>query len=240
MKKLISIMFSLLLAVTTSFAQYYIGYTTANVNLRECPSTECSILCKIPKHGNIFIFENQYENGFYKIIYIDKDIEGYVSAKYIVKDREIAVNDGGTLQKVGQSEDEWPTISIENACDVRTTLRLNSKTYYLEPNKTYDIISDPGQVLIIASSPGIIPYVGADVLENNSEYWWKFFVVSSKNSLPDNNGGTAYVSSTDGRAYHKISDCPYINGNGHVRSMSVQDAMNMDLKPCKHCYNINK
>lgn len=239
MKKLISIMFSLLLAVTNGYAQYYIGHTTTNVNLRECPSTECDILYKIPKYGNIFIFENQYENGFYKIIYIDKDIEGYVAAKYIIKKQEVAVNEGGTLQKIGESNDLWPTISIENACNVKTTLRLNNKTYYLEPNQTREIVSDPGQVLIIASSPGIIPYVGADVLENNAEYWWKFFVVSSKNPVPNNDGGTAYVSSTDGRSYHKTPDCPYINGNGHVSSMSVQDAMNKDLAPCRYCYDIN-
>lgn len=238
MKKLIVITYSLLLAVTNSFAQYYIGHTTTNVNLRECPSTECGILYQIPQHGNIFIFENQYENGFYKAIYIDEDIEGYISAKYVMKDREVTVNDGGTLQKVGQSNDEWPTISIENDCNVRTTLRLNSKTYYLKPHEQREIISDPGQVLIIASSPGIIPYVGADVLENNSEYWWKFFVVSSKRSS-DNNGSTAYVSDTDRIAYHKIPDCPYINGNGRVHSTSVQDVTNK-LKPCRYCYDIDK
>lgn len=238
MKKILFLFCVMLLSITCCYAKYFIGRTTTNVNLRECASTECNILCKIPKMGNVFVFEDEKENGFYKVIYIDKDIEGYISAKYVSFIQEVQVNTKGTLQKTGEHSDFWPIISIENACDVRTTLRMNNKTYYLDPNKTQEIVSEPGQVLIIASSPGIIPYVGADVLENNSNYWWKFFIVSSKNSTVKNNDKTVYISSTDGRCYHKTPQCEYINGNGTIQNISVKEAADMNLEPCKYCYDI--
>lgn len=237
MKKFLFLLSVILLNFTICFAQYSIGYTTTTVNLRECASTECNILCKIPTRGNVFVFTQEKENGFYRVIYIDKDIEGYISANYIRLTQKVHVNQSGTLQKIGESEELWPTISIENDCNVKTTLRLNSKTYFLDPHEKRDIVSDPGQVLIIASSPGIIPYVGADVLENNSNYWWKFFVVSSKSSSNDDR--YVYISSTDGRYYHKISECKYVNGNGTIRNVSVKEAMDMGLEPCRYCYDID-
>lgn len=218
------------------FSQYYIGYTTTMLNLRECPSTECNVICQMPKHSTIFIFTDNKIDGFYKVIFIDKDIEGYASENYIKLQHKVSVDKNGTLQKIGQATSMWPTISIENKCEYKTTLRLNSKTYYLKPYEQREIVSDPGQVLIIASSPGISPYVGADVLENNSLYWWQFYVVNSKNEQEDTN--TVYVCNIDKRYYHKTDKCLHLEGATNIIRYNIKNAMNKDLSPCPYCYDI--
>lgn len=239
MRKLLSTLIVLFYTVCC-FPQYHIGYTTTTVNLRECAGTNCDVICKMPLHSTVFVFSDQHENGFYKVIFIDKDIEGYVSDKYVKLMQKISVNEKGTLQRTGESDNFWPTISIENACKHKTTLRMNNKTYHLEPYQKREIISDPGQVLIIASSPGIIPYVGADVLENNAEYRWKFYVVRSESNASTDNSNTAYVSSTDGQYYHKKNDCISINKNGNIRRTTVKQASKNNLSPCPSCYDIEQ
>lgn len=237
MKKFLFVLFLFALNHISGFAQYFIGIVTTTVNLRECASTECNILYKIPKNGNVFIFTDKEENGFYKVIYIDEDIEGYVSSRYIKLRQEVPINKNGTLQKIGQNTDLWPVISIENACDVRTTLRINNKTYFLEPHQTQDIVSEPGQATIIASSKGIIPYIGADVLENNSEYWWKFYVVTSRHPIQNDNSSPAYISNAN-KKYHKTPKCKYLEGI--PTKTSIGNAQKRRLQPCEHCYDINK
>ena len=51
--------------------------------MRECSSTECDII-KVLKQGSaLFVDKNEEEDGFYKVLDIDSNEEGYVSKKYI-------------------------------------------------------------------------------------------------------------------------------------------------------------
>lgn len=58
----------------------YDGITTAKVNLRKSPSSSSTKITSIPK-GKIVEVEGKTSNGWYRVEY--RDIEGYVSSKYI-------------------------------------------------------------------------------------------------------------------------------------------------------------
>lgn len=58
----------------------YNGIATSKVNLRKGPGTSSAKILSIPK-GAVVEVEGKTSNGWYKVEY--RDIEGYVSAKYI-------------------------------------------------------------------------------------------------------------------------------------------------------------
>jgi hypothetical protein len=60
--------------------KYYIAYVTTAVNLRDAPSIDSNIIDKIPAKKFIFINSADKIGNYYHVIYIDKDIEGYVNS----------------------------------------------------------------------------------------------------------------------------------------------------------------
>ena len=111
--------------------------------------------------------------------YISKNIEGYVSAIYLEKEKQIDVDSNGVFQKVGTYSGYDPELSILNKTDLNITVKINDNRYAFKPNERRTITCAPGTVSIIASSPGVIPYVGNDVVENNGRYNWEFFIIKS-------------------------------------------------------------
>ena len=58
----------------------YDGITTAKLTLRRSPSSSSAKITSIPKGARVEV-EGKTSNGFYRVEY--RDIEGYVSSKYI-------------------------------------------------------------------------------------------------------------------------------------------------------------
>ena len=58
----------------------YDGITTAKLTLRRSPSSSSTKITSIPKGARVEV-EGKTSNGFYRVEY--RDIEGYVSSKYI-------------------------------------------------------------------------------------------------------------------------------------------------------------
>lgn len=159
--------------------KYYIAYVTTAVNLRDAPSIDSNIIDKIPAKKFIFINSADKIGNYYHVIYIDKDIEGYVNSNFFKIYKPIKENRNGTLQVVGESKDYAPSIKIYNKANVSMTLRLGTNKYKFGPYEKKTIIASPGEINILVSSPGIQPYIGIDKLKNNIEYSWTFFVIHS-------------------------------------------------------------
>lgn len=234
MKKLITIV--LLLVAITCQAKYCLGYVTTTVNMRECASTECGIICKVKLQSFVLYNTDDMENGFYRAIYLDKDEEGYIHSKYVKFYQEVQEHKGGALQRIGESSNMWPTISLENDCNRYTTLRLNTKTYKLEPYEKREIMSEPGIANIIVTSKGTFPYVGAEVLENNIEYGWVFRIVDS-NQQHDNET-TVYIPFDGGGKFHKYKDCK--NLLPPYKKITVKEAVDKGYTECHECFNTEK
>ena len=65
--------------------------TTAKVNMREEPNTNCAILASVPAATKTLLVEEV--DGWYKVVYNEK--EGYIRADYIELVEEVVVNDAG-------------------------------------------------------------------------------------------------------------------------------------------------
>ncbi len=157
-------------------AKLWVAYTTANLNLREGPSTSYDIITQIPKEGFVFYNDEDASDGFVWVIYIDEDLSGYVSTQYIHNYQEVEIDESGQLQFVGDSDDYNPEINIKNDTDLKLTLEMNSSTYEFAPHAMRTITISPGEVLMTARAKGVTPYVGKDKVESNCIYEWTFYI----------------------------------------------------------------
>lgn len=177
MKKLLICLFLCCLA-SVAKAEYYIAYATTNVNLRECPSTDCAILAKVPKNEILFVDTDDKVGEFYHVVFVDLDISGYVHSKYVYLYEKVKEENGHILSVSGEIGNYNPTVEITNDANVSMTLKINEDIYNFKAYEVKNLTLFPGNVKIRASSPGIIPFVGKDEVLSNYEYTWRFYVTT--------------------------------------------------------------
>lgn len=161
--------------------KYYLATTTTSLNLRSCRSTECNILAKIPANATIMI-EVYGAEEFVKAIYIDEDIEGFVSKKYLSHLEEIKVDEEGSLEIVGKSNSYYnqAEITLENGTDKTVTVAIGNTTYKIEPHKKRKITTSPGTYNLRASAPMVKPYISKETIQEGYEYSWYFYIRTIK------------------------------------------------------------
>lgn len=129
-------------------AKYYLAHVTTNVNLREAPTTDSNILSVLLRGAQILYSDEACIDGFCNILFIEKDIYGYVSNQYIKLDEELEVNEKGMLQVVGQAEDMPPSIEIHNDANIKLSLKIGSKKYSFSPHEKRVIVSEAGTLIL--------------------------------------------------------------------------------------------
>ena len=160
--------------------KYYIAETTTILNLRECPSVDCDIIAKIPAKSAVFTRIDSGED-FVKILYIEKDLYGYVSKKFLNNLNEVQVNKEGVLKVVGKSSQSFNSeIEIENKTNKHVTINIGSSIYKYYPHEKRTITLSPGTYDITASSPGLLPYIGNDKVDAGNKYSWYFYIKTEK------------------------------------------------------------
>ena len=159
--------------------QKYIAYTTQRVNMRECSSTECDII-KVLKQGSaLFVDKNDEEDGFYKVLDIDSNEEGYVSKKFISFKKRVEQNDGEMFRPIKKTFHTYalPTVKIENNTELTLTLVLNGVKYSFKPYGSQTLTLQAKTYEFRASAPGVIPLAGKKTLELDYDYDWTFKIV---------------------------------------------------------------
>lgn len=160
--------------------QKYIAYTTQRVNMRECSSTECDII-KVLKQGSaLFVDKNDEEDGFYKVLDIDSNEEGYVSKKFISFKKRVEQNDGEMFRPIKKTFHTYalPTVKIENNTELTLTLVLNGVKYSFKPYGSQTLTLQAKTYEFRASAPGVIPLAGKKTLELDYDYDWTFKIVT--------------------------------------------------------------
>lgn len=160
--------------------QKYIAYTTQRVNMRECSSTECDII-KVLKQGSaLFVDKNDEEDGFYKVLDIDSNEEGYVSKKFITFKKRVEQNNGEMFRPIKKTFHTYalPTVKIENNTELTLTLVLNGVKYSFKPYGSQTLTLQAKTYEFRASAPGVIPLAGKKTLELDYDYDWTFKIVT--------------------------------------------------------------
>jgi hypothetical protein len=160
----------------TSFGQSYLGQIKQNVNLRKGPGTTYEIITVLKTSSQVFIYSLETEGEFYNVIDISTNEEGYVHKDYVKVIDTIEVDANGVFVKSGDSENTFAEVEITNDSKYKMTLKIDSEKYVFEPYEKKILELNPGKHDLMASAPGIIPYIGTDSVSGQSIYSWKFYI----------------------------------------------------------------
>ena len=176
MKNIFLILFLLSGTILTSFAQSYLGYVTSTVNFRSEPNTNCKILGSLQRGEALFVISTEKINGFYQVLNIATNKEGYVHGNFVQLDKVLPKNDEGIFTPLGKSANYKPSIKIYNNTSLTLTLKLNDLTYSFTPHQRRSLTLSPGTYSYRASAPGVIPDYGTESMQSNYEYEWEFYI----------------------------------------------------------------
>lgn len=179
-RKRLLLYLSLLVLSFTSNAQSYLGTITKQVNFREGPGTDYTVISSLKVGTAIFVVSLDTENDFYDIIDIRTNKEGYVNKKFVKIGKEIEKNEQGMFSPNGQTATYNPEIEIFNDTRLTLTLKLNKDLFSFAPQEKRSITLEPGSCDYRASAPGVIPSIGTEYLQSNNGYTWKFYIITTK------------------------------------------------------------
>lgn len=168
----------LIISSSTLNAQSYLGLTTKNVNFRQGPSEEYSIIKKLKPGSQIFLYSLDTENDYYFAIEVETNEEGYVHRNFVKVSEEVKKNNQGIFSPIEETEYYNPTIEIYNNTNKTLTLKLNDSRYTFESYQKRTIELTPGVYDYYASAPLVIPDYGTERLQSNYTYSWEFYIVT--------------------------------------------------------------
>lgn len=162
---------------TYADVDYYMAQVTADLNLRKGPGTEYDIVTRIPRGEYVLLSTADDGKAFRKVLYIDKNIYGYVSKSYLANFKKIQEDSDGNLQIETRNYKSTADIKIQNNTNLSITIAIGSLTYTFSPHQTRTITDiKPGKYKTMASAPGVRPYIGFDTIEAGYGYSWVFYI----------------------------------------------------------------
>ena len=162
---------------TYADVDYYMAQVTADLNLRKGPGTEYDIVSRIPRGEYVLLSTADGGKSFRKVLYINKNIYGYVSKSYLANFKKIKEDSDGNLQIETRNYKSTADIKIQNNTNLSITIAIGSLTYTFSPHQTRTITDiKPGKYKTMASAPGVRPYIGFDTIEAGYGYSWVFYI----------------------------------------------------------------
>jgi SH3-like domain-containing protein len=160
------------------FAQSYIGVATEAANLRSGPGTDYPVVVVLPEGAELFINNIQGENGFYPVVVIASDTSGWIAKSLVNLVQGVADSDEKIFTPWRQTKNKMVALKIRNDSGLTMTLALNHQNYSFKVGEEKTLELPAGSYQIMASAPGVIPYVGTDTFEGYVEYVMSFYITS--------------------------------------------------------------
>ncbi len=181
MKKTLLTAILIVCIIALSSAQSYLGYVTNEVNFRAEANTNCVIISSLPRGTALFVISLEKDNGYYQVLDIETNKEGYVHSNYVKLDKMLPKNEQGIFNPVGKTSSVKPIIKIHNNTSLLLTLKLNNEFYTFSPQERKTLTLSSGSYTYRASVPGVLPDYGTENMLSNYEYEWGFYVSTSRN-----------------------------------------------------------
>lgn len=161
-------------------AQAYLGNTTKQVNLREGPGTDYPVLRSLVGGTQLFIVSAETLDGFYEVIDIRTNTEGYVHSSFVRLGEPVKLNEEGVFTPAGRSATQNPELQIYNNTRLALTLKMNDVTYQFQPQERRTLTVASGSYNYRASAPGVIPDIGLEFLDSRTIYTWEFYIITQR------------------------------------------------------------
>ena len=171
------LMESFRVALTEANATYYMAQVTTDLNLRSGRGTEYDVITTIPKGSYVFLTSVDANYKFRNVLDVENDLYGYVSAAYLRNFRKVNVDENGQLQIDAPNYKAYADVVVTNETNRHVTISIGGVTKKFAPQeiRTFSDMC-PGRYKVMATSPGVRPYVGYDRLEGGYQYSWTFYI----------------------------------------------------------------
>jgi hypothetical protein len=175
MKKIILLYFIFFLSVSTSFCQSYLGLTTKNSKIRDFPNKNSKTSATLKINTQVFLYSLDTINGYYKIIHIESNKEGWLHHTTVKLVKELPKNESSPFT----AERSYGTeclVDVFNNTSISMTLKIDTNYYYFEPKEKKSLSLYPNRYSYVASAPFVIPYFGEENFNAGYKYSWTFYI----------------------------------------------------------------
>ena len=152
----------------------YLGIVNKQVNFRQGPGTDYKIIKSLIPGTQLFINSLNTSNNYYSVIDIYSNMEGYVHKSYVDVGEKVEKNDGGLFVPTEKTNTSLSKIEVYNNTSLTLTLKMGNMTYSFFPQQKKEINISPGNYNYRASAPGVIPYIGKEIINSGYKYSWSF------------------------------------------------------------------
>ncbi len=169
---------------TISYKSYIGVVKNKEINLLEGPGSGYEIIKNLIPGSELFIISDKPINGYYNVIDVLSNKEGYVNILFVDLGDEIKANDDSSNFIVtGVSENpKLSIINIFNNTEARASIKMGGYNYIFEPYAERDIDITPGEYKIIVSSENVIPFIEKIEIEIGKNYKWVYDITKKRNN----------------------------------------------------------
>ena len=167
---------ALIILSTFAFGQSYLGRTLSNTILKTSSSSNSRVILNVSSGSQIFIVSLQDFSGYYNVIDITTNKEGYMPRSKVKIGQQVRQSEDGIFSSNGMSSSDAPEVEIYNNTNLTLTLKLNENTYSFLPRVRRTITLPTGNCSYRASAPGVIPNIGTETVLGSHSYKWQFYI----------------------------------------------------------------
>lgn len=175
LKILVNIFFLALIPVFSS-GQSYLGYVTEKTIMLSGFELGDQVVATPERGTPLFVSSLETEQGFYQVLNISTNDEGYILKEYVKIDRELNENENGVFTPVRKTDSESCLLYINNNTNLELTLKLGESTYRFASKEEKEVSISPGKYNYRVSAANVLPNFGMENFEAGTEYEWEFYV----------------------------------------------------------------
>jgi uncharacterized protein YgiM (DUF1202 family) len=180
MRKISFVILLLLFSTLQAFSQSYLGYISKKTAMRDGPGKQYEVITTLIKNAPVFLYSMDTEDGYYHIIDIESNTEGYVLSAYVKSIEALEKTSDKVFTPTGRVSSSYSEVSVYNNTSKTMTLKLNSSAYVFSPQERKSISLTQGTYSFVASASGVIPNYGSKFFEKGMGYNWEFFIVTRR------------------------------------------------------------
>jgi len=157
----------------------FLAKTIKKTSLKSGPDSSSKVKLILPVGTQLYVFSNNDQDGFIKVIDIKTNKLGYVRITSIKKIKDIPLSQSNSFEENGQSSGSEPEVVIKNRTSKTISLIVGSRYFSLPPHTTSTESIESGDLLYTASAPLVIPLSGRHYFKEGDKYSWTFIITTS-------------------------------------------------------------
>ena len=155
------------------YSQSYLGYSN---QISDLVDTNYTSIKHIAKGDALFLITIENQVGYYNVIHIKSNKEGFSPRKHVQIERVVPQTEKNIFTSVIKSEVKDPIVKVRNSSKQVLILKLNNSIIEIAPKEKRTLHLNQGKYYYRVSSQDIEPYYGVENIDNFHLYEWDFYI----------------------------------------------------------------